>query len=137
MTFVLDASMVFPWYMEDEARDATDRVLEHLREGGAVVPAIWPCETVNALAMAARRGRMTEVRRNDIFRLIRQLPIQIDTVGNGLVWTETLTLTDRHRLTVYDATYLELAKRRGLPLATLDDELPRAAATENVPTLPP
>jgi predicted nucleic acid-binding protein len=136
VSFVLDASMVFPWYMEDEARDDADRVLERLRRSGAVVPAIWPSEMVNAMVMAARRGRMTEARRDDILRLIRQLPVEFDTAGQDRVWSDTLALADGHRLTIYDATYLELAKRRGLPLASLDSALIRAAAAEKVPTLP-
>lgn len=110
------------------ALDIRDRVLSL----GAVVPVIWRLEVANGLAMIRRRGRMTD---QDAARALSDLslmPIEPDAETWWRAWTETSSLADAHRLTVYDAAYLELAMRRRLPLATFDQELARAAAVRGV-----
>jgi predicted nucleic acid-binding protein len=87
---------------------------------------IGPIEIANALLGAVRRGRMTGQHRSRAIRQLDALPIERDTETLFHAWTTTLELAERHRLTVYDACYLELAQRRGLPLATLDRELHHA-----------
>lgn len=108
--FVLDASVTLTWAFTKEATPFTTRVLESLQTTHAVTPALWPFEVLNALADAERRGRISTVQQAEFLERLRQLPIQIE-----------------HRLTAYDAAYLELASREGMPLATLDEHLKTAA----------
>jgi len=84
------------------------------------------------LSFSVKKGRMTKVRRDEVLSELQILPISVDPKTGQNVWGETLKLSDRHNLTVYDATYLELALRRSLPLATLDRDLRKAAQTEGV-----
>jgi predicted nucleic acid-binding protein len=103
-------------------------VFESVADHGAVVPALWRLEIANSLTVAARRGRIdTEFRRAALSDLA-MLEITTDLHTDSNAWGETLHLADRCGLTMYDAAYLELALRRRLPLATLDDQL-RAGAT--------
>lgn len=136
MTLVLDASMIFPWFLADEASAKSDGVLALVRDEGAVLPVIWAVEVVNALTMSMRRSRFDAVQRAQYLGILRELPIETDTETNRQAWSNTVMLADRHRLTLYDATYLELALRRRLPLASLDAALLRAATAEAVPTFP-
>jgi predicted nucleic acid-binding protein len=92
-----------------------------------VVPVHWPLEVANALLMAVRRARIDAGFRDAALRDLAALPIVLDPETSSRAWHDTLRLADAHRLTAYDAAYLELAHRRALPLATLDAEL-RAAA---------
>ncbi len=123
MPFVLDCSVTMAWLFADEATAATDALRDSLALEIAVVPGLWPVEVGNVLLAATRRGR---VHRNDWKRLygsLDALPIEIDPETPDRVWSAILPLADRHRLSVYDATYLELAIRLKLPLATLDEAL--------------
>lgn len=106
-----------------------DRVLSR----GAVVPVIWRLEVANSLAMIRRRGRMTDEAASRALVDLALMPIEPDAETWQRAWSDTLALADSHRLTVYDAAYLELAIRAGLPLATLDRELRDAAAARGVP----
>jgi predicted nucleic acid-binding protein len=125
---VLDSSATLAWLYSDEITAAIRRVFESVAEHGAVVPALWRLEIANSLTVAARRGRIdTEFRRAALSDLA-MLEITTDLHTDSNAWGETLHLADRCGLTVYDAAYLELALRRRLPLATLDDQL-RAGAT--------
>ena len=127
MSLVLDSSVTLAWCFEDERTDATDALLERVVKSGAEAPALWPLEVLNALAMAERRGRIQPDQRLRLTGLIHDLPVSIDVETASLAWAATSRLATRHRLTIYGATYLELAQRLGLPLATLDMDL-RAAA---------
>ena len=128
MSLVLDSSATLAWLYSDEITAAIRRVFESVAEHGAVVPALWRLEIANSLTVAARRGRIdTEFRRAALSDLA-MLEITTDPHTDSNAWGETLHLADRCGLTVYDAAYLELALRRRLPLATLDDQL-RACAT--------
>ena len=104
----------------DDAADVADE--------GAVVPALWRLEVANSLTVAVRRGRIDLGFRRAALGDLGVPDITTDQRTDSSAWSETLNLADRFRLTVYDAAYLELAQRRGLPLATLDDELGTAAA---------
>jgi predicted nucleic acid-binding protein len=99
---------------------------------GAVVPELWRIEVANTLNVGIRHGRISKANRQGILADLESLPIFIDGETRKHTWGRTLELADRHRLTVYDATYLELALRLSLPLATLDDELRGAATREGV-----
>lgn len=123
MSFVLDSSVSLSWCFDDEFTDVTDALLEALNGSGAVAPSIWPLEVLNGLAMAGRRGRIDAPKHQRLAGFLRDLPVVIDDETASLAWTVTAQLAARFRLTLFDAAYLELAQRRGLPLATLDQEL--------------
>ncbi len=127
MPFVLDASIAACWAFDDEDHPSAALALERVREDDALVPAIWWFEVRNTLIVNERRGRITEGDTAAFLRGLSRLGIAIDrTPDEGAV----LTLARRHGLTVYDASYLELSLREGLPLATLDGNLARAARAE-------
>ena len=134
MPFVLDASVTLAWCFEDEATPQTDGILDQLGDDAAVAPALWELEVTNVLLHAERRGRITESQTARFVVLLTQLPIAIDTGGAGMA---ALLATGRHHaLTAYDAAYLVLAEREGLPLATADARLRAAAQAVGVPLLP-
>jgi predicted nucleic acid-binding protein len=131
--FVLDASTVIAWALEDEREQRAVGTLTGLRtKDQARVPALWWFEVRNALVANERRGRLGEADTADFLRLLARLPIGIDRSPDE---TALLTMARLHKLTVYDAAYLELARREGLPLASLDGALRRAAAACGVALL--
>jgi hypothetical protein len=127
MSLVLDASTTLAWYFDDETTPETDAVLEQVARAGAVVPSLWRLEVANAFQMALRRKRITRSYRDEVLAQLRDMPISIDLETDAQAWTATLSLSERFSLTLYDATYLELAHRQNLPLATRDQELRSAA----------
>jgi predicted nucleic acid-binding protein len=116
----------------EETTEAISEVLARLTDRGAWVPALWRLEVANVLQMNVRRGRHDAAFRDAALTDLAMLPISIDPETDQQAWGSTVRLAARHRLTVYDAAYLELAQRRGLPLATLDKELRDAATAEGV-----
>jgi predicted nucleic acid-binding protein len=128
VSVVIDASLTLTWYFDDETSPATEAVLDRVSEAGAVVPGLWRLEVANAFQSAVRRKRISADYRDESLTELAQLPITIDADTDTYAWTTTLHLAERFRLTIYDATYLELAQRRSLPFATLDKELRKAAA---------
>jgi len=136
VTLVIDASLTLAWHFEDEQNDAIRGLLSRVSEEGAVVPPIWRYEVANALHMALRRDRITAAFRDEALANLAELDFGIDTDSLDQAWKATLRLSAQHALTVYDASYLELAERRRLPLATLDDNLARAARKADVEVLP-
>ncbi len=132
MSLVLDSSAALAWVYSGETTDAIRQVFSGLMERGAWVPAIWRFEVANVLEMGVRRGRHDAAFRDATLADMAFLPITVDPETDRHAWSATLRLAERHALTVYDAAYLELAQRRGLPLATLDAELRRAAKAEGV-----
>jgi predicted nucleic acid-binding protein len=133
MTFVVDSSIALTWCFEDEANPVADALLAQLTDDGAFAPSLWPLEVLNVLLMAERRKRITADARRDRISFLRGLPIALDPAVQA--WTITNHLAERHRLTLYDATYLELAQRLNLPLATLDADLRAAANASGVALL--
>ena len=132
MNFVLDASVTLSWAFEDERSQPALEVLERLRQDEAAVASLWPLEVTNGLMAAERRGRLTGADASRFLHLVRLLPIVIDPVARVRAFEGTRSLARTHRLTAYDAAYLELAVRRGIPLVTLDGELQAAAEAEGV-----
>jgi predicted nucleic acid-binding protein len=128
VSLALDSSVTLARILSDETTAAVERVFDLVSEGGAWVPGLWRLEVANALEVGVRRGRYTADFRDRTLVDLSSLTIWIDPESDRQAWGATLRLAERHRLTLYDAAYLELALRRGLPLATLDREL-RAAAT--------
>ena len=135
MSFVLGSSVALTWCFDDEATPAGDALLTQLTETGAIAPSLWPLEVLNVLAMAERRGRMGTLARREKTTFLQTLPISLDHETAAQAWTTTSLLAEKYRLTLYDAAYLELAQRLGLPLATLDKELRDAANALGVPLL--
>ena len=135
MSFVLDASLTLAWLLPDEGSVWLDALFERLLVQGAVAPEHWPLEVANTLLMAERRGRIDGGFRSAALTDLRALPITLDDETPAHAWGATLDLALRRRLTIYDAAYLELAKRKGAPLGTLDADLIIAAEAEGVAIL--
>jgi predicted nucleic acid-binding protein len=129
--FVIDASATLPWRFEDEATPWTESLLDRIESGEeALAPAHWPLEVVNTLLMGRMRGRITSQQLTEFIGDLAALPIRLEPPPDPVQWPAIVTLAERHRLTAYDAAYLELAQRVGLPLATLDGDLRKAAQAE-------
>ncbi len=126
MSFVVDSSVALAWCFEDEHTQSIMDLLDRVAVTGAVAPSLWPLEALNGLLMAERRKRLDSKRRQRLAGFLRTLPVRLDTETADQAWTVTARLAERHRLTLYDAAYLELAQRRNLPLATLDKDLIKA-----------
>jgi predicted nucleic acid-binding protein len=127
VSLVLDGSTTLAWCFEDESTPAVDALMLRVAEDGAIAPGLWRIEVANGLQMAVRRKRIDTGYRDHTFAKLAMLDIRIDPESDAHVWSTTVQLAALHRLTVYDACYLELAQRRRFPLATLDAELARAA----------
>jgi predicted nucleic acid-binding protein len=125
--FVIDASSVLSWCFEDEGGPEADALIENVAAQGAAVPGIWTLEIANGLVMGERRGRIKPAESAAFVAMIEELPVVADRSTGARALHETMSLAREHRLTAYDAAYLELAMRLGLPLATADRSL-RAAA---------
>ncbi len=135
MSIALDTSATIAWVYAGETSRPVRAVFDQVTESGAWVPGLWRLEIANVLEMGVRRGRHDAAFREVTLADLALLSIQVDPHTNDRAWGATIRLAERHRLTVYDAAYLELALRRGLPLATLDRELRVAATAENVALL--
>lgn len=123
MSLVLDSSVTLAWIFADETTDAIRDVFDKVVDTGAVVPGLWRLEVANTLTMGVRRRRIDAGFRENALTDLAILDITIDQQTNAQAWNATMRLADRHRLTLYDAAYLELAWRLKIPLATLDQEL--------------
>ena len=132
MSLILDSSVTVAWVYMDEVNDAIRNVFDLVSNQGAWVPSLWRLEVANILETGVRRARHDAAFRDSTLADLRLLPIHIDPETDRQAWTATLRLAEHHRLTLYDAAYLELAQRRTLPLATLDTELRAAASAENL-----
>ena len=135
---VLDCSVAVAWCFDDEATPQLDGLLDRVQRDGAVVPSLWTLEITNVLLQAGRRGRITPAAIQERLGLLDMLPIETDAAGTGRGWRGTVlvALATAEVLTAYDATYLELAIRRSVALATADKALRRAAARHGLAVLP-
>ena len=132
MDFVLDASIAACWALRDEDHPKATVALKELQHSSCFVPDIWWFEIRNILLTGERRGRIAPEESAASLRRISKLRILQESDRNG---TEILRLARKHRLTFYDASYLELAFNMNLPIATLDSDLLRAAKAESVTLL--
>ncbi len=132
---VLDASVVLAVVFQEANRAHAVEILAQAVEHGAVVPCIWHVEVGNALLVAERRKRLSPQERTAALRGLSRLSITVDPGTAYRAWGEVLTLAEQHRLTLYDATYLELSLRSGLPLASFDSALRKAARSASVSVL--
>lgn len=125
MSVVIDASVVGAWAFADERSAKSAPLLTRVGQHGARVPAHWPLEVLNLLLSAERRGRMARGERNEFLKMLGRLPIRVEAAS--IIEVERIVdLADAHKLTSYDAGYLELAFRMRLPLATKDEQLAEA-----------
>ena len=129
---VLDSAMALAWVLPGEGNATTSALLDEVADDGALVPALWPLEIANVLLMAERRQRITQAQRTRALTTLGALPIDFDTETAARAWARTADLAATYNLTVYDATYLELALRSGLKLATLDAALSRAGRMSGI-----
>lgn len=132
MSIVLDCSIVLAWYLPDEEETNATAALHYVTQNGGMVPFLFKTEIANGLIMAMRRNRIENSFRKQAFKEISVLQLDFDHEGLEEVWGLTSELADKYQLTIYDAIYLELAKRKRLPLATLDRSLKRAASEAQV-----
>lgn len=135
MSLVLDCSVTLAWVYRDEITTAVSDVFDVVRKGGAWVPDLWRLEVANALQTGIRRKRHSADFRDATLTDLSHLPIEVDAETSDRAWGATLQVAIQHQLTLYDAAYLELALRRDVPLATLDEDMRRAARTEKVRVL--
>ena len=124
MPFVLDASIAACWAFDDEDHPVAALALERVRTDEARVPSLWWFEVRNTLIVSERRGRLTESDTATFLRWLAHIRVSVD---RSPVEADVLALARHRRLTVYDSAYLELARREGAPLATLDAALATAA----------
>ena len=135
--FVLDCSATLPWIFASEATDATDDLLDRLAAGDkAWVPALWHLEIGNVLLGAKRKGRIDTAGIEKFFATLSMYDIEVDMETTALAWSKTFALGESFGLTMYDACYLELALRKGLPVASLDKQLVEAVRKAGGQVLP-
>jgi predicted nucleic acid-binding protein len=133
---VVDASVALAWCFPDEASEYADAVLIALEGQEVLVPAVWPLEVTNAVAVARRRKRVNEPEVRRFVELLEGLTIKEDSLPVAASVSNILPLTRQYGLSAYDASYLEVAIRRGAPLATLDSGLEKAGRKAGVEILP-
>lgn len=137
MSFVVDASVSIAWSVQEKHSATAQKVLAMIVKRGAVVPSLWYLEVPNILIVKHRRGEITIEEAKVAIDALDELEIEKDSMTESQAMATTFDLAMRHRLTTYDAAYLELALRRGLELATLDAELKAAALAEGVAIIAP
>jgi predicted nucleic acid-binding protein len=135
--FILDCSVTMAWYFKDEANAYANSVRRALSRASAVVPALWPLEVANILVLGERRQRSSEAEASKWLRYLQMLPIHVDEETAPRAWSDILHLARSYDLSAYDAAYLELAIRLGLPLASLDDRLKETARLAGVAAYKP
>lgn len=132
-SFVLDSSVTLSWFMPDET--ANLEILGRVVTEGAIAPAIWGLEIGNVLLCAERAGRLTTNQRHKAIYTLKDIYIKIDQTTLEHTWLETMDIATQYGLTLYDASYLELALRYGIPIATLDKSLKRASKIAGIVTI--
>jgi len=131
--FVIDNSVVMTWCFKDETSQYADAILDSLEIVTGFVPSIWPLEVGNVLLVAERNRRLSEADSTHFISLLTELPIIVKQEPPERMIKEIFALARKHRLSSYDASYLDLAMRKGLPIATLDNNLIAAAKRIKVP----
>ncbi len=131
-SFVLDCSVTMAWGFKEEATPYTNVIRESLSEYRALVPAIWLLEVANVLLVSERKNKFTESDSREFLNILRTFPILVDNNTSDIIQNKILELARNNHLTSYDASYLELAIRYRIPLATLDKKLKQAAIQNEV-----
>ena len=133
--FVIDNSVVMSWCFKDETSKYTDAMLDYLEQATAYVPAIWPLEVSNVLLVAERKKRLSQSDSSRFISLLLELPIIVEPESPERMLSEILALAREYKLSSYDASYLDLAMRKGLPIATTDKNIISAAKASRVSIL--
>ena len=136
MLFVLDNSVSMRWLFKDGTEADllyAEQVLEALKEGSSVVPGVWWLEVSNVIVRAEAQQLLPETQSRKFLDTLRKMPITVDSSPVEQLWEQTLHLARKFKISVYDATYLELAIRQNIVLATLDTDLARAARQSKTP----
>jgi predicted nucleic acid-binding protein len=136
LTLVVDTSIVVAWLLVDERSPDAAGVARLIDEVETWVPQLFPIEIGNALLVAERRNRVSAKYVLEQLAALQRMPLRLDTETNTHIWGRTYELAKDEGLTVYDATYLELAIRREAQLATLDDALVQAAQRRGLTVIP-
>lgn len=136
MKLIADISVVLAWLFEEKQTARALDVLRRIENDGLLVPPLWWCELENGILMGERRGRKTAAESTAFLQLVLALPIQTDDAPRHRVSDDILDIGRRHGVTACDATYLELAIRASLPLATFDAAMRRCAPSLNVKLMP-
>lgn len=135
MSFVLDNSVTMRWFFGDGKPQEiayAGKVLDAMKQDHALVPATWGLEVANVIAKAEAKGIVTEARSGAFLEMMEGVDIDVDSATFAQALSGTLQLARRYKLSSYDASYLELALRLGMPLATLDEDLQKAAKKAGV-----
>jgi predicted nucleic acid-binding protein len=135
VSFVLDNSVAMRWFFGDgrpQELAYAGKVLDAMKKTNAHVPVTWGLEAANVIARAEAKGLVTEARSGAFVEMLEGVDIQVDAATFAHALSDTLQLARRYRLSAYDASYLELALRLGLPLATLDEDLQKASKKAGV-----
>ncbi len=135
MNFVLDASVTMRWFFGDgkpQELAYAGKVLDAMKDANALVPVTWGLEVANVIAKAEAKGLVTEARSGAFLEMLECADIQEDAATFAHALSDTLQMARRYKLSAYDASYLELALRLGIPLATLDEDLQKAARKAGV-----
>ncbi len=136
MSWVIDASVGLAWAHPDQASSETDQLLDEVTEGAeVVVPSLWHLEIANTLLVLQRRKKLTPAEKRTAVELLSSFNFTVDDEAPKAAFHKTLELAEKHGLSVYDATYLELALRRRLGLASRDSALLAAAKKSGVKVL--
>lgn len=133
--FVVDNSVVMAWCFQDETSAYADHILGRLEDAVAYVPSIWPLEVANVLLVAERKKLISEANSTRFISLLSELPIMVEEEAPERMRNEIFFLARARALSSYDASYLDLAMRKGLPLATFDKHLLAAAKRSKVPII--
>jgi predicted nucleic acid-binding protein len=135
VNFVLDNSVTMRWFFGDgkpQELAYAGKVLDAMKQGRALVPVTWGLEVANVIAKAEAKFLVTEARSGAFLEMLEGIDIEVDVATLAHVLSDTLQLARRYKLSAYDASYLELALRLGKPLATLDEDLQKAAKKAGV-----
>lgn len=135
MSFVLDNSVTMRWFFEDGSPQDlayADTILAAIKDQGAIVPVTWGLEVANVLSRAEAKSAVKAARTDAFLEMLEGLNIKPDAATFENSFTGTLRLARKYKLSSYDASYLELAIRLNIPLATLDEDLQKAAKKAGV-----
>ncbi|HOO46643.1 MAG TPA: type II toxin-antitoxin system VapC family toxin [Deltaproteobacteria bacterium] len=131
-SFVIDNSVVMSWCFKDEKNNYSDQILDKLEFSTAIVPSIWPLEVGNVLLVAERKNRLIQADSIRFIALLTELPIVVEPESPGRMMNEIVNIARAYNLSTYDASYLDLAMRKGISIATLDKNLLKAAKQSKV-----
>ena len=135
----MDTSFAIPWIFADEVNPLSDEAWRELvaRKVSAHVPGLWPMEVVN-VTLRGPRNQKPKPSEKDIeafFAVVRRMPLRVHFQGLDVFVEEAVPLMRKYKLTAYDTAYLLLAKSMKLPLASCDDRMRKAAASEGIEVL--